>query len=75
MSTPDPRLAFLHRAAARLHLAQSCDLELGEAVAGLVPALEDILGRRLLCSCACDIIDRWERLAPQHKPSRKARAT
>jgi hypothetical protein len=47
----DPRLVFLERAAARLRLVKSCDVPLDDAVAGLVEAVEDIIGRRLLCPC------------------------
>jgi hypothetical protein len=45
----DLRLVFLERAAARLRLVKSADMTLDAAVAGLVEAVEDIIGRRLLC--------------------------
>jgi hypothetical protein len=47
----DLRLVFLERAAARLRLVKSADMALDDAVAGLVEAVEDIIGRRLLCPC------------------------
>jgi hypothetical protein len=50
-SSVDPRVAFLLRAKARLQLVESCDMTLSEAVHGLVSAMEEIIGRRLLCPC------------------------
>jgi hypothetical protein len=48
---PDLRLVFLERAAARLRLVCSGDMTLDDAVAGLVEAVEEIIGERLLCPC------------------------
>ena len=59
-ASPDLRIVFLERASARLRLVKSCDMELGEAIAGLVPAFEEIIGRRMLCDCVVDIVRRWE---------------
>jgi hypothetical protein len=47
----DPRLVFLERAAARLRLFESADMDLTEAIAGLREAFEEIIGHRLLCPC------------------------
>jgi hypothetical protein len=47
----DLRYAFLVRAAARLQLVDSCDLTLDQAVHDLVPAMEEIIGWRLVCPC------------------------
>jgi hypothetical protein len=47
----DLRLVFLERAAARLRLVKSADMTLDDAVAGLVEAVEELIGRRLLCPC------------------------
>jgi hypothetical protein len=61
----DLRLVFLERAAARLLLVRSCDLDLTEAIAGLREALEDILGHRLLCPCV-----RLPTAPPKRRPMR-----
>ena len=56
----DPRIVFLERASARLRLVKACDMTPLEAIEGLVPAFEEIIGRRMLCECALDIVRRWE---------------
>jgi hypothetical protein len=51
MSPADPRLVFLYRAAARLRLVESGEMDPTEAIAGLREAFEDIIGHRMLCPC------------------------
>jgi hypothetical protein len=48
----DPRLAFLHRAHARLILFESGLMTLAEAYDGLVDSIQ--------CACNRDMIRRWE---------------
>jgi hypothetical protein len=67
----DPRLVFLERARARLLLVRAGDMNLNEAVTGLIDSidrrwlLESIVGRRhLKCGCECDVLGRWERMRP-----------
>ena len=50
----DPRLSFLHRAAARLILVEAGEMDLDTAVADLLP----------ICACARDVVERWERQYP-----------
>jgi hypothetical protein len=74
-TTPiDRRLAFLWRAAARARLVESGDMDLDEAVTGLLESidrrwlLELIVGRRALpCGCECDVLGRWEQTSPPAK--------
>ena len=56
----DPRLSFLHRAAARLILVEAGEMDLDTAVADLLP----------ICACARDVVDRWE---TQYRPPRQWR--
>ena len=60
MSTPDLRMVFLERAAARLRLVKSCDMELVEAIGGLVPAFEEIVGWGMASHCTREMVKRWE---------------
>jgi hypothetical protein len=57
----DPRLVFLHRAAARLILVEAGEMDLDAAVADLIPP----------CACARDVIDRWERQYPPRRQWRR----
>jgi hypothetical protein len=57
---PDPRLAFLARASARLTLVEACEMEIGEALDGLVDQ----------CACDREMIARWDRDYP-HRPLTK----
>ena len=72
----DWRLAFLARAGARFRLVESGDMELDEAVTGLIESLDRrwlleriVRGRHLPCACECDVIGRWNRMRP---PGRRA---
>jgi hypothetical protein len=58
---PDPRLAFLERASARLILVEAGEMEIDEAFSGLV----------YQCACDREMIDRWDRDHP-HQPAIKA---
>jgi hypothetical protein len=58
---PDPQLVFLHRAAARLKLVDAGDMDLDEAIGGLVEAFEQLIGQRMLCHCEREIAERLER--------------
>jgi hypothetical protein len=62
---PDARLVFLHSAAARLSLVYSSDMELDEAIGGLVEPFKEIIGRRMLCDCEREIAERLERTVPR----------
>ena len=59
-----PGLLFLQRASARLILVEAGELEVDEAVAGLVPAFEALVGP---CACSREIVDYWEREFPPRK--------
>jgi hypothetical protein len=61
--TADPGLAFLQRAAARLVLVDAGEMEIEEALVGLIEPFEDLVGP-LLCDCSHEIIDRWEKNFP-----------
>jgi hypothetical protein len=65
-AVPDPGLVFLECAAARLLLVYAGEMEIEEAIAGLVEPFEQLLGP-LLCDCSRDIVDRWERNYPPPK--------
>jgi hypothetical protein len=74
----DRRLAFLYRAGARARLVEAGEMDLDEAVVGLIESidrrwlLERIVGRRALpCGCECDVLGRWERMLP---PTRRRAA-
>jgi hypothetical protein len=60
----DPRLVFLHRAHARLILVEAGAMDIADAFAELIEPL--------LCGCSRDIVERWERDYPRHKPRRVA---
>jgi hypothetical protein len=47
---PDPRLAFLARASARLILIEACEMEIEDAFSGLVDQ----------CACEREMIARWD---------------
>jgi hypothetical protein len=64
MSEMDPRLIFLQRASARLLLVEACLMDLDEAFDGLVSSLQ--------CSCSREIVQLWEREAPQRRQNRRA---
>lgn len=49
----DPRLVFLARAAARLHLVETGEMDIGEAFSGLVGCLQ--------CTCSRETVELWER--------------
>ena len=57
----DPRLVFLHRAAARLVLVRAGEMDLDAAVADLIPP----------CACARDVVERWERQYPPRRQWRR----
>jgi hypothetical protein len=57
---PDPRLAFLARASARLTLVEACAMEIDEAIDGLVDQ----------CACDREIITRWDRDYPPQPPTK-----
>ena len=61
----DPKLAFLHRAHARLILFEAGEMGIDEAFDGLVISLQ--------CTCSREMIERWEREDPGPRP-RKRRA-
>jgi hypothetical protein len=63
MSDVDPGLAFLHRAHARLLLAEAGELDLDDAIAGLADAFHWLVP----CACVREIVDRWERQYPPRK--------
>jgi hypothetical protein len=56
----DPRLILLEKAAARLLLVQVGEMEVDEAVAGLIGHFR-ALAPGILCNCDCDQLARWER--------------
>ena len=62
----DPRLVFLERAAARLLLVEAGEIELDEAIDGLVDAFDEMTGRQ--CTCARETLGHWEIMFP---PQRK----
>jgi hypothetical protein len=66
---PDPGLVFLERAAARLVLVEAGEMEIKEAISGLVEPFEELVGP-LLCDCSRDIVKRWER---KYRPTRRRR--
>jgi len=67
---PDPRLVFLYRASARLTLVYSADMDLDEAVAGLVAPFEQLVGRRMTCDCEREIAERLERGSRSRRSNR-----
>jgi hypothetical protein len=60
---PDPRLAFLERASARLILVEAGEMEIEEAVDGLVDQ----------CACDREMIARWDRDYPPQPPTKIAK--
>lgn len=63
----DARLLFLERASARLILVEAGEMELEEAINGLVEQFDSIVGCPPYVE---DAVDRWERNYP---PSKKAK--
>jgi hypothetical protein len=45
----DPRIVFLARAAARDHLVAAGEMDIDEAINGLLPAFEQLVG---VCNCS-----------------------
>ncbi len=60
----DPRLVFLERASTRLILVNAGEMELDEAFDGLVMSLH--------CTCSRETVERWERIYPHRRQSRRA---
>jgi hypothetical protein len=60
---PDPRLAFLARASARLTLVEAGEMEVADAFSGLVDQ----------CSCDREMIDRWDRDYSAQPPTKTAK--
>jgi hypothetical protein len=58
----DPRLVFLERAAARLLLVKAGEMDLDEAIDGLVDAFDELTGRH--CTCAQQTLAHWEIMFP-----------
>ena len=65
MMRPDLRIVFLERAAARLRLFNSADMTIDEAIGGLIEPFEEIIGRRMLCDCAREMVERWNAKPPR----------
>jgi hypothetical protein len=57
---PDPRLAFLERASARLTLVEAGEMEIEDAFSGLVDQ----------CACDREMIARWDRDYPAQPPTK-----
>jgi hypothetical protein len=57
---PDPRLAFLERASARLILVEAGEMEIEDAFSGLVDQ----------CACDREMIARWDRDYPPQPPKK-----
>jgi len=57
---PDPRAAFLLRAACRWDLYEVGEMDLDEAFDGLIGPFTAIAP----CACQLEIVDRWERSHP-----------
>jgi hypothetical protein len=64
----DARLSFLQRAHARLILVEAGEMDLDEAIDGLVDAFHQIRP----CACTREIMERWERDYPPSKRRRSA---
>jgi hypothetical protein len=64
----DKREVFLVRAAVRWELVEAGEMELDEAIVGLVPAFEELIGPR---ACVRDVVDRWERDFPPRNRGRR----
>jgi hypothetical protein len=64
-------LIFLERAAARLQLVNSADMSIPEAIAGLIPAMQQ-LSPHVHCRCVCQAVERAERQFPPRRPYRRA---
>ena len=56
-TAPDPRAAFLLRAACRWDLYEIGEMDLDEAFDGLIEPFMEIAP----CACQLDILERWER--------------
>jgi hypothetical protein len=73
-SDVDLRAVFLARAAARHVLVEFCEMNLDEAVVGLVD-LVDQLRERPVCTCQrWPLAAHWERQYPPQKYRRRGRA-
>jgi hypothetical protein len=59
-TAPDPRAAFLLRAACRWELLEVGEMDLDEAIDGLIEPFMAIAP----CACERDILERWERSLP-----------
>jgi hypothetical protein len=68
----DPRLVFLARAGARHILVAGGELNLDEAIAGLIAQFDEIVGPTP-CACVRDMVERWERTHPPLKYRRGRR--
>ena len=65
-SSLDPGLVFLVRAAARLTLVEACKMSVDEAIAGLIPAFEQLVDRPICEASGCP-------LQRHNHPRRRAR--
>jgi len=64
MTAPlDLGLIFLERAAARLILVEANDMSVADAIQGLVPPFEALVGRTD-CICVWDLVEQWEATYP-----------
>jgi hypothetical protein len=64
----DKREVFLVRAAVRWQLFEAGEMELDEAIVGLAPAFEELIGP---CACVRDVVDRWARDFPPRNRGRR----
>ena len=64
----DPRLVFLERAAARVLLVEAGEIDLDEAIDGLVDAFDELTGRQ--CTCAKETLGHWEIMFPPQTKGR-----
>jgi hypothetical protein len=65
VGTVDSRLAFLHRAHARLILFEAGEMDIAEAFEGLVASLQ--------CSCSRELVERWECEFPHRRQANSHR--
>jgi hypothetical protein len=61
-TAPDPRAAFLLRAACRWELVEVGEMDLNEAFDGLIEPFMAIAP----CACQLATVERWERTYPPH---------
>jgi hypothetical protein len=66
-TAPDPRAAFLLRAAARWQLVEIGEIDLDGAFDGLVEQFEALVP----CQCDREVIERWERACPSQTRGRR----